>query len=81
MVDGTSKGLTVLGWSLIAITCVVVAVGFVYVFFMFLLDPVVPSWIKVLICIGMIGIVILFVVVIRDRLKESKDDPYKDIEI
>ena len=28
-----------------------------------------------------IGILILFVSAIRERYKESKDDPYKDVEI
>ena len=81
MTDNTSKGLTTLGLLLLTIPAVAIVIGSIYGLSFVLFDPNVPMWIKALLVIGLIGGVILLVVVIRDRLREAKDDPYKDIEI
>lgn len=80
MADQISKSLTTVGWVLISIIGIVAAAGLGYVFILLLISPI-PVWIKLLAIVGLIGFTLLMISVIRDRLKESKTDKYKDIEV
>lgn len=80
MPDRISKNMTTAGWVLISIIGVVATAGVVYVIGMLLASPI-PIWIKLLAVVGIVGFVLLMASVIRDRIKDHKDDKYKDIEV
>lgn len=80
MPDRISKNMTTAGWVLISIIGVVATAAVVYVIGMLLASPI-PIWIKLLAVVGIVGFVLLMASVIRDRIKDHKDDKYKDIEV
>ena len=80
MPDRISKNMTTAGWVLISIIGVVATAGVVYVIGMLLASPI-PIWVKLLAVVGIVGFVLLMASVIRDRIKDHKDDKYKDIEV
>lgn len=81
MADQLSKSLTTIGWALIGIIGVVVAGGLLYVIGMFFGAPAIAVWLKLLAAVGLIGAGLLFFVVIRDRVKDARNDKFKDIEV
>lgn len=81
MSDQVSKSMTKVAWILISIIGIVVAIGFVWGGVTFFVVPGLPGWIKLLVAVGLLGVGLLCVVVIRDRIKEHKTDKYKDVEV
>ena len=60
--------------------CVVLVVA-ILVFMPIVTSEAVPTWVKLLLLVAILGGGILFTKVIRDRYHDSQSDKYKDIEL
>ncbi len=70
--------LSTLGW--IALVAGVLLLG-IFIVASFLADDSVSAGMKILIGLPYFGLLLLFVAVLRRRLREARNDKYKDVEI
>jgi hypothetical protein len=73
--DGVTRGL---GWILFIAGVLGISGIAIY---QFVIDTTMPTYIKVLTGLVWIGLGVLLVSVLRQRLVERKTDKYKDVEI
>lgn len=78
MDDKTVRLTRRIGWVLFLGALLIIG-GIVV--FRFLTDPGVEGYWKLLVCALYLGLGVLFVSVLRQRLRERKTDKYKDVEI
>ncbi|RUO55651.1 zf-HC2 domain-containing protein [Pseudidiomarina homiensis] len=67
-----------IGWSLLVLGLIPLVI---YAIYQFSQDTSIPWWIKLTIGTTVLGLILLFINVLRQRMQAAKSDPYKKVNL